>query len=225
MSRPSRFVLRIASLAILAAGCGSTSLTPPKHDSGTSGGDTAMTVPNDASDAQVTSTDSGTDAPGSGGCAGHGPAPSEVPPDHRPTAPACSVSAYSVALNGAGTCTGDADCRRAPFSSDGPTCLHGQCSTDRCLTDADCAPTEVCACASGSRLNSCVPAQCHVDADCGPGGYCSPSGAPCGGIGGYYCHGPNDTCVDAAKDCECGQFCQYTPTTGAFTCTSRTCAG
>ncbi|MFL5305947.1 MAG: hypothetical protein ACJ8F1_12080 [Polyangia bacterium] len=223
--------LAIVGAAVLSAGCSSTALSPAKHDSGTdvpvvsvpdSGRDTAMTVPHDASDAQTTSTDSGTDTHGSGGCSGHAPAPSEVPPSHRPTAVACAPTPYTPPDGGV-SCTSDADCPGIVLRG-GRICLHGQCSLDRCLTDADCSPSEACNCSGGPlaigfRVNACVPASCHVDPDCGPNGYCSLDGdeGTCG-TAGYFCHGPNDTCVDATKDCACGQTCRYMPTTGAFAC-------
>ena len=83
-SNVAPLALAIVGAAVLSAGCSSTALSPAKHDSGTdvpvvsvpdSGRDTAMTLPSDASDAHMASSDSGTDAPGSGGCSGHVPAP------------------------------------------------------------------------------------------------------------------------------------------------------
>lgn len=212
-------------VAVMSAGCSSTALTPPKHDSGSdspvvskpdSGRDGALKPPKDASDAQMSSTDSGTDGQGPGGCSGHAPIPAEVPPVHRPTAAACPAS--DGPADGGGPCTTDADCPSKLFLLG--KCLHGTCYVDRCLTDADCAANEVCSCASlpPQGSNVCVAANCHVDADCGPNGYCSPSFGRCGGVAGYYCHGSADTCIDGTKDCPSGQFCQYTPTTCGFSC-------
>lgn len=252
LSKLALRALPILIVGVLTADCTSTNLTPPKHDSGTdvpltfprdSGRDTAMSLPNDASkdapndvagDGPITLPhDSGSDgAHGSGGCSGHAPTPSEVPPFHRATAAACAPTPFPYwAPDSGGTCVGKADCPSVPLAAVS-TCLHGQCSPDQCLTDADCRPNEVCSCANpirvptGRSTNTCVPANCHVDADCGTGGYCSPTVFPCGDTGGYYCHGPQDTCVDGSKDCGCGMVCQYTPTTGGFSCVaSNPCGG
>ncbi len=239
ISKPSSFLLRIAGVAILTVACSSTALTPTKHDSGSdapvlskpdAARDTAMSLPEDASDAHMASSDAGSDASGSGGCSGHAPSPSEVPTSHRPAAVACAPTPSSHPDGGV-ACTSDADCPAVALRG-GQICLHGQCSLDRCLTDADCRPNEACDCTGGPwpvrglAVNVCVPANCHVDADCGPNGYCSVSDEGTCGTAGYFCHGPNDTCVDPTKDCACGQTCRYMPTTGAFACAPPSfCAG
>jgi hypothetical protein len=70
-----------------------------------------------------------------------------------------------------------------------------------------------------------------VDADCGPGTFCSPSVGSCGapaGIIGYYCHGPNDKCIDDA-DCPSTitqpQVCWYNALTAAWHCGFPICTG
>jgi len=86
-------------------------------------------------------------------------------------------------------------------------CGHGavnlcMCSYDTCMADSDCTTGQTCAC-HGSTYNifgnTCVPSNCRVDSDCGARGYCSPSTTPgqiCGAVGGYYCHTPDDQCVE-----------------------------
>lgn len=130
-------------------------------------------------------------------------------------------------------CKGGQNGRCAPAGS-GPRQLA--CSYDECFADAQCtgnAPCECRASASDGSPNSCLQSgNCRVDADCGEGGYCSPSllnqfcicpspalcgtdtscspgpcqcGDSCGH--GYFCHSPNDTCLDDS-DCANGS-CNY----------------
>ncbi len=101
-----------------------------------------------------------------------------------------------------------------------PGCL-GCCSYDQCLSDADCTENAPCECRTSDSAedpNFCASGgNCRIDADCGPGGYCSPSeiGELCACVGsrpcgehGYFCHTPNDTCVDD-EDCNVGERCSY----------------
>jgi len=229
--------LMLTLAVALPAACTSNHPILPGQDANTS--DDATIPGQDAN----TTADAAADVPpvvlpGTGGCGGTAMS-GEVPPDHRAVASACAPSTRSPAIpdSGLASCATDADC-----AADGglaalfATCLHRQCSFDHCLTDADCGATGVCVCANdyygGNGLyhaNVCVPGNCRVDADCGPGGACSPSRAYCGSYTGYYCHTPNDSCVDATKDCaSCGlpgAACIYTPTTAAFVCGSAICAG
>lgn len=114
-------------------------------------------------------------------------------------------------------------------------CSYDTCNSDAdCPSKVPCACRES---GEDSRANACVTeSNCAVDADCGPDGYCSPSvvndfcncpttalcpdsaacyadgtkvpcvcGDSCGH--GYYCHTPNDTCLD---DSDCAQgTCNY----------------
>ena len=202
-------------VALVAGGC-SSNLANATHDAG--------------ADHQVV------DPPTGAGGAGGAPVTSRVPSEHRPVAVACAASTRSPPPpdGGARTCTTNADCAAdggptAAFS----TCLHGQCSFDQCLNDADCGATGVCACSSdyyggnaAYHPNFCVQGNCRVDADCGAGGYCSPSRGYCGTFQGFYCHTPQDTCVDAKSDCGgAGPSCIYAPTSGTFVCGGGVCAG
>ncbi|MES1205730.1 MAG: hypothetical protein ABUS79_07310 [Pseudomonadota bacterium] len=231
-------VVRFATalgVAILAANCTSTSLTPGKHDSGSdvpvapghdSGSGDARDSGPDRPSSPPDATSDG--APSTGGCTGHAPIAGEVPLIHRPTAAACDATPYASAGT---SCTSASDCPFITPLSVNPVCFNGQCSMDRCRTDADCAANEICACSTNiggyqPPVNLCVPATCHVDADCGANGYCSPGYGRCGTVAGYFCHGSADTCIDGSKDCPCGQYCQYTPTTGGFSCAPPpVCAG
>jgi hypothetical protein len=102
------------------------------------------------------------------------------------------------------------------------------CTYDACQHDADCKPGQACAChdtaKAGNGGNACVAGNCRVDSDCGAGGYCSPSGdmSCVASVGGYYCHTPNDLCIDDA-DCASGGFgaqCSYSTTHGRWECTT-----
>jgi hypothetical protein len=87
-----------------------------------------------------------------------------------------------------------------PPEDGAPNTLNGKtfCSYDQCFADTDCPPRVPCGC--GDPLipgtpNACMSAShCAVDSDCPSPGFCSPSGP------GYFCHTPNDTCIDSA-DC------------------------
>jgi hypothetical protein len=167
-------------------------------------------------------------------CSGDPRGGHEVPTEHRPVAVACAPSSRSPAApdGGAPSCTTDADCANDAGSLF-TTCLHGRCSFDHCLSDDDCGGNGVCSCANSYyggnasyHANVCVPSGCHVDSDCGPNGFCSPSVGTCGYVTGYQCHGPADSCVDAAKDCVgCGNSCVYSPEAGGFGCGSSLCNG
>lgn len=212
---------------VLAASCSSSTLTRPAHDSGT-----PVPTPQDSG------LDMRPDAPPQQQGCGIAQA-GEVPSEHRAVATACAPSTRSPAVPDAGllSCTTSADCAgdAAPVTLFA-TCLHGQCSFDRCLADSDCDANEVCVCANdyyggnaAYHPNVCVPANCHVDSDCGADGFCSPSRGTCGSYNGYYCHTAHDTCVDPTRDCaDCGgagATCVYTPTTGAFVCGAGACGG
>lgn len=105
------------------------------------------------------------------------------------------------------------------------------CVYDQCATDSDCDTGRVCYC-TGSDSPRCLSlGNCLADADCGSGAYsyCSPSnGFDCAGyhsIDSYYCHTPNDTCIDDS-DCGGNRYCNYSMTEGRWTCFSpqMTCA-
>lgn len=79
------------------------------------------------------------------------------------------------------------------------------CSYDECFTDSDCEGGVPCGCRLQSiqgSPNMCLAAsQCAVDSNCSPPAFCSPS--PVVGLVdvAYFCHTPNDTCVDDS-DCQ-----------------------
>jgi hypothetical protein len=182
------------------------------------------------------STDGAPDCTFLRACGSTTPAPAtEIPPQHRSAAQACSPTPASAMVawvyDATGTpCTSDAQC-----TSDAGLqghCLHGACSIDECLTDDDCAGGGVCLCSSamGSSAivsqNRCVLGNCRVDADCGADGYCVPSAGICG-IDGFYCHTPADSCVDPTIDCgaPCTTACSYFHDKGAFACLAPICGG
>lgn len=127
-------------------------------------------------------------------------------------------------------CTSHADC------TDGANgrCIASwrggvNCTYDACFTDADC--NFVCDCGGGfgSDHNVCLSSGgCQVDADCGPGGFCSPTFGSCGDYSGtvaYYCHTPQDECID---DADCGGYpfyCGYDTVAGKWSCKDEHCAG
>ena len=147
-------------------------------------------------------------------CGGHAVT---IPLLHRPVAttcpttrgPGCEPSCGSV-----GNCGSDSDCDAGingrctgsaplPFLS---------CTYDRCFSDSDCAPKTPCICrtsSSDSASNMC-PAygNCAVDSDCGPNGYCSPSISNTCLFVFYFCHTPNDLCVNN-QDCATPNGCAY----------------
>ncbi len=163
----------------------------------------------------------------------------EVPTNHRPnddqcTAPAspgdCSIGGVGGGGGGPGNCSMDSQCTMGTngrcIESNGGA-LYCACSYDTCADDAACGSGQTCAC-HGSPYseggNTCVPGNCRVDSDCGANGYCSPSESTTGcggGVAGYYCHTPNDKCVN---DSQCtGSFgiaCVYSTTQMFWQCQS-----
>jgi hypothetical protein len=224
------------SAALVVAACGSVS--PLGVDGGAGAMGTAGTM-------GAAGTAGGAGTAGSGG---HGGTSGRVPLKHR-AGVACATD------RPAGTCTSAPDAGFGCHSdSDCTAGSNGRCvaaprlavscdcSYDTCMKDADCPqPGGVCECrpeASGqgsiapttpaSPANACLAGNCRVDADCA-GGYCSPSLGSCGNFGGvvgYYCHTPNDQCVDDS-DCAArgGGDCRYNTTTGAWACNTSQCVG
>lgn len=153
----------------------------------------------------------------------------QAPSSHRATGTTCPAGRGPGALTpgcpDAGVppaCTSDADCTAGRNGRCLPTpglACAPQCSYDACQSDADCAG-EACICRMSSddpSANVCATGNCATDADCGPGGFCSPSGLldACGI--GYYCHTPNDTCLDDA-DCASSEGCSFDPHALAWAC-------
>jgi hypothetical protein len=128
------------------------------------------------------------------------------------------------------TCNSDSQCADAGpegrcVVSNGPTasCF---CTYDSCADDSGCPKGQTCACHGSPYTdgegNHCVPSNCRLDADCGPGGWCSPTSftMSCGGIGGYYCHTPQDQCVNDSDCADAGIFdvCAFDTTLGHWRC-------
>jgi hypothetical protein len=226
----SKLGILILSTAALAGACSSRALSPAPRDSSTSDLAPRDSGTNDAAVPPTPQVDSGVDARSDAApppACGAAPPDGAVPSFHRTVATTCSASStFFLSVDPTRiSCTTTADCRGDGGSLNW-TCLNGHCSVDQCLTDADCGPTGACACARSTiQFNVCVPASCHVDSDCGPGGYCS-SSVGCG-LTGVYCNTPNDTCLDATRDCaSCGlakPSCIYAPETGTFVCGDMTC--
>jgi len=147
------------------------------------------------------------------------------PERHRSEAVACVEQGVA---GPAMPCETDADCGvdipRAHCVLSGGS---GYCTYEWCTQDADCAAGTICECARDGYASTCVSsAGCALDVDC-PGSYCSPSFGDCGpysGTVGYYCHTPEDECVDDA-DCPGGGYCWYQPAAGHWMCGATSCVG
>jgi hypothetical protein len=154
-----------------------------------------------------------------------------VPANHRPDDSQCATvpGPGDCSFQGQGgpdVCSSDSQCTTGTNGRcipDGP--IAGcRCTYDTCSTDTDCPTGQLCACHgaafSDGAGNTCTPGNCRVDADCGANGYCSPSTASesCGGLQGYYCHTPNDACVN---DSDCGselQDCEWSSEDSRWEC-------
>ncbi len=127
---------------------------------------------------------------------------------HRHTAVDCRLAAEieACAPQQNGICSQDTDCSDFP-----PGACHNQfgyclCRYP-CQTDDDCGPMGACACDTQYEpslfesfqgglytFTNCVSATCRSDEDC-PGMYtCGLSPDYCGGVEGFFCHGPADEC-------------------------------
>jgi hypothetical protein len=136
-----------------------------------------------------------------------------------------------------GECMQDADC----VAGDNGRCVwpfggSNVCMYDECFSDADCGGVAVCACRIDESFgfNRCFQGNCRVDADC-PGGYCSPSGvhiySSCmtgisAGSIGFFCHTPEDECID---DADCGMpdaaACLFDVSSTRWACQELLCTG
>ncbi len=159
---------------------------------------------------------------------GHG---GGVPAKHRPTEIACPEQRGPGTTNSNpqswDECTQDSDCTAGTNGR----CLQSKlsfCSYDTCFSDSDCSDNRLCECrpsADDSAPNSCIAGNCHIDADCGADGFCSPSvvdeSSTCGydsSTGdGYFCHTPQDSCVDDS-DCGSTSICAYNLPSSHWTC-------
>jgi hypothetical protein len=165
--------------------------------------------------------------------------------NHRPSDAACQTTPppgqcnFSSSSGGGppGECSSDAQCSDAGKDGrcveQGGGAVYCACTYDACSHDTDCPTGKTCACHGspydGPLGNACVPGDCRVDADCGAGGYCSPtmSNQGCGGLGGYYCHTPQDQCIDDS-DCPSSNglgVCTYDTTAKYWRCTVQLLCG
>ena len=131
-------------------------------------------------------------------------------------------------------CTAHADCKEG----ENGRCEIGnwwddylKCTYDLCFKDGDCEAGKICQC-GGDAANRCyAEGNCRTDADCGRNGYCSPTLGSCGhysGPVGYYCHTPDDECVndaDCADQFEYGGYCAYNKVSGHWSCSDAECDG
>jgi hypothetical protein len=159
---------------------------------------------------------------------------SEVPENHRASGAPCTDPAPP------GNITCGADCPDTPFFQCGSDsdCTAGRngrcigpggparsyCAYDACASDAECTNSQPCACHGSTYANPwnnvCAPGNCRVDADCGAHGYCSPApslGECSGRLAGYYCHTPDDTCINDS-DCETGKISTYSTASKRWAC-------
>jgi hypothetical protein len=133
-------------------------------------------------------------------------------------------------------CTKDSQCvsgNSGRCVESGGGVLFCACTYDTCQHDTDCPANELCACHGSpytfNQGNTCKPGNCRVDADCGAGGYCSPSyqTMSCGSLEGYFCHTPNDQCIDDT-DCPSSQgpaVCVYSSTNSRWECHQEALCG
>ena len=216
-------------LGPLVACSGGIAPDPTSSSSGSSGSSSGSSGSsgNTSGSSGTTSGSSGTTSSGGGG---------RVPEKHRPVAAACTGERTNQEPTGAngGECAKHVDCTKGRNGR----CVFGRagtmCTYDQCANDGECE-TGVCSCDTGTGgTDVCLHMSgCKIDADCGAGGYCSPTQGDCGnygGIVGYFCHQPNDECVDDA-DCKTvpgangGGSCRYNKTVGHWRCETSECAG
>jgi hypothetical protein len=219
---------------LLCSACGGQSNEPGAAGEGVSGNGAGSTSGAGSSSGTGNTTDtggtSGTVSNGTGG--GGTGAQSRVPEKHRTTAQACDNERPPSQGQGTGECSRDADCTNGDNGRCSSNRGLSRCTYDVCFEDAECTGGGPCACGGGfGAANACLPGNCQVDADCGSGGYCSPTFGDCGNYSGviaYYCHTPNDACVD---DSECTNaevprgYCMYRPERGYWVCGYGQCVG
>ncbi len=219
-----RSCLLVASIAALSLGCGSSVTT--------------------AGDAGPTPDVPVVDSPPMDSPAVDVPMTGRVPLRHRAAATTCPTVRPPSTCEGGfgppGTCTADRDCTTGTNGRCVGNPHDGcRCNYDVCNNDSDCTMGGACECRLASRgaagANVCIPGNCRIDADCGERGYCSPTLGSCGdygGLAGYYCHTPEDECVDD-EDCLgvdagfLGQrpYCMFAREVGHWRCSNQGCAG
>jgi hypothetical protein len=130
--------------------------------------------------------------------------------NHRPNDVQCSEPAAPGHCGCSGcnlgpqfTCVSDSSCTQGVNGrcTAGGAVAGCSCTYDACSGDSDCPSNQTCACHGSPYAyagNQCISGNCRIDSDCGAGSYCSPSGDL--SVVGYYCHTPQDTCIN---DDEC----------------------
>jgi hypothetical protein len=126
------------------------------------------------------------------------------------------------------TCASDSDCPasepcacRASASDSTPNaCATGS----NCRVDTDCGPCGFCSPSLVNNYCQCMsPDFCEPDSgscsECDANG-CTQVSCTCGGNcgHGYFCHTPQDTCVNDS-DCPVGNTCNYYVPSGLWRCT------
>jgi hypothetical protein len=136
-----------------------------------------------------------------------------------------------ICLSPRGSCGRDEDCT-AGANGRCDSFRSVVCTYDACFTDGECTRGGPCVCEGGQAgSNACLAGNCQTDADCGSGGYCSPSFGDCGnysGVIGYYCHTPDDRCVNDEDCVEPGKgagYCMYRPDVAHWACGYGQCVG
>ena len=205
---------------------------------GSSSGSSSGGSSSGSSTGSGTAGNSSADADASGGSSGGGDGGARVPVNHRANDNQCSEPAPAGNCMGAGgTATGDFTCSKDSDCTAGTNgrCGHGggpagcSCSYDTCTQDTDCPTGKTCACHASPYNDfgsTCVASNCRVDADCGAGNSCAPTVPAtgwCGQAAGYYCHTPNDLCLNDSDCVDAGAvpgdvFCAYSTTSVRWEC-------
>ena len=158
-----------------------------------------------------------------------------VPANHRPNDAQCGTlpppGDCSNQGGPGGMCQSDTTCTAGTNGrcvESGGGALFCACTYDACQSDTGCPTDETCACHGsayvGGQGNACTQGNCRIDSDCdGGAGYCSPAEntMSCGDLLGYYCHTPNDQCVDDTDCTGSGngpQVCTYSAAANRWQC-------
>lgn len=174
------------------------------------------------------------------GIADAAPDVSSAPSNHRPSGAACTQPRppgnATCNHDGGTSCASDQDCTGGLNGRCVcdllPTGDANICSYDQCASDTDCADGGgVCVCRENAindwgTQNVCLSGgNCHVDSEC-PSGYCSPSPLPADCKGrwyGYFCHMPNDECVNDSDCTGSNAFCAFDRGQGRWVCSNSMC--
>ncbi len=153
---------------------------------------------------------------------------------HRHTAVDCHVAPmYNMCMQQQSQCTQDSECTDWPTGICGEEFSYCYCRYP-CTSDSECGPDAACACETQFEVifeespyggfynpSTCVSANCKTDEDC-PGSYsCGASPGICGGLEGFYCHGPDDEC-EGNSDCLADELdrCAFDEDVGHWVCDS-----